>query len=283
MRLLGRSSGRGSQAVLLAVLLLAAGGCAPARAPARSPSPNPAALRGATDLRTPITLATIRRWNPRPVDGGYGIVGRMAMGAGTMATGTATGAATGTAAAGTGGSVDIWGRADVPNVQILVSGDRVVGVRGLFAASDGPQPWFDQAAAGTPAGSATPSATASATAGGGGAWFTQTVWFEKPGQGGPYGLSSWDRLRQINPKLADARQITGFVPMMGVHWGHVAPGLVFMVDKQNRVVAVEGTFGAASGFQPFYDQLPGHQDIVLQTGARVYSEHIWFVDPAGIR
>ena len=121
---------------LVAGALLLATGCGLTRGAARMPMPaaprRAPAATPAGDLTRPVSLQTIRRFNPRLTGAGYSMVGTLpdVTGGKGPTTGGRTGTDTGRAPAGVG----IWGKADVPNVQLLVQGSVVVGVRGLFAA-----------------------------------------------------------------------------------------------------------------------------------------------------
>jgi hypothetical protein len=124
-----------------------------------------------------------------------------------------------------------------------------------------------------------------------GTFYTQTIWFVAPTSVRPgraplnvaSALTSFDRLKGLNPKLGSADRLTDFLPKMGYHWGHHGPGLVVMVDRAGRVTSIEGTFPATVGYQTYFDQLQGHVDVDRVTGEQVYTEHVWFVDPNTIR
>lgn len=269
-----RKTAAATSALLLAAALA---GCAPAR-------PRP---QGATPGAA-LTASALERLNPRLA--GYRDLGTLR-----------------------GMNVRVRAKQGEPGVQLLVgSAGQLVGVRALLPSTVW-QPWFDQERGatvnamgertseasprqGAPGsvqrpGTRTPTPPPPGAPSAPGQFYTHTLWLVDPDRlrdtagaslPGP-ALDSLDRLRQINPKLKDIRRMTDFVPGMGFHWGFDGPGLAVMVDRNGRITGVEAVFPEAAGPRPHFDQMPGEVSLVRQTGERRYSQHVWFVNPSGIR
>jgi hypothetical protein len=92
----------------------------------------------------------------------------------------------------------------------------------------------------------------------------------------PVPLPTWRALWQRNDHLVLYAQRTPWVAGMGVHWGPGGPGLVLMQNGNRAVTAVETTFPAKEGWQPWYDQPDG------RPAGSVYTEHLYFIAPASI-
>ncbi|MDI3299184.1 MAG: hypothetical protein QJR08_08455 [Bacillota bacterium] len=124
-----------------------------------------------------------------------------------------------------------------------------------------------------------PGAPGTAWPGTGGAAPTATT-------GATYGLASLSTLLRYNPRLGTLQKMGPYVPGMGQHYGHPGPGIVLMTDRAGHVVAVAGTFPAdqsGNGWQGFYDQEPNMPGYDPTLGRFIWSQHVYFVNPAVIR
>jgi hypothetical protein len=113
--------------------------------------------------------------------------------------------------------------------------------------------------------------------------YTQTVWLA-PGPGGPAPsvLPTLATLRRLNPTLSRLQAQTPLLPGRGVYYGPKGYGLFTLVDRSGRLVGFMAWLPPAAGWQPFYDQLPGHEDIAPLRYLKGYTQHVWLLPPADI-
>lgn len=93
---------------------------------------------------------------------------------------------------------------------------------------------------------------------------------------------SYEWLKQLNPALSLYQPISEFVPNMGVHNGVQGPHITVLTDSEGNVPGFELVSPAAAGWFPWFDQ-PENQPMELPGLGEVYTQHIYLVDPAGIK
>jgi hypothetical protein len=93
---------------------------------------------------------------------------------------------------------------------------------------------------------------------------------------------SWKRLVETNPALQKYGALSPLVPNMGVHMGAHGPHLTVLVDSAENVTGVELVVPANTPWMPWFDQ-PEGQPMELRELGKVYTQHVYFVDPATIR
>lgn len=93
---------------------------------------------------------------------------------------------------------------------------------------------------------------------------------------------SLDWLKALNPRISGYQPISPFVPNMGVHHGVQGPHLTVTTDNQGMVTGFELVVPAAAGWQAWFDQ-PKDQPTELPGLGKVYTQHIYLVDPATIK
>lgn len=118
-------------------------------------------------------------------------------------------------------------------------------------------------------------------------WYTQTVWFVAPTAAARPGATAapgtFAHLLTINPALKSAVRLTGFIPGMGHMEGFHGYSLAVLVGRNGSVIGVAGYFPLNGGYQPMFDQIPGHIDAIPALNLQGYSQQVFFVDPATIR
>ena len=173
---------------------------------------------------------------------------------GTAATGTATTgtAATGTAATGT-----------------AATGTAATGTAATGTAPTGTAPTGTATRGRTPTGTAA-TGTRGKTASGTTATGTSL--------GGTYRT-----LLPFNPTLRRARRLTPFLAGAGTTFGHRGYGVSLTLARHGQVTGVVGFFPLNGGYQPMFDQAPGHVDTVPAQNLQGYTQHIFFVRPGSIR
>lgn len=107
------------------------------------------------------------------------------------------------------------------------------------------------------------------------ATFTATATAESKG-------ISYDWLKQMNPALAKYAPMSEFVPNMGVHHGVPGPHVTVMTDSNGMVTGFELVVPAMAGWLPWFDQ-PEGQPMELPGLGKVYSQHIYLVNPSSIK
>lgn len=115
--------------------------------------------------------------------------------------------------------------------------------------------------------------------------YTETLWIVPRGQAtaGASGLPQYRQVAGLNPALSRARAQTDLLPGAGVYYGQRGYGLMAMVDRGGTLVGVTGWFPVGAGWQPYYDQLPGHEDFAPQWFLKGFTQHVWLVDASDIR
>ena len=115
--------------------------------------------------------------------------------------------------------------------------------------------------------------------------YTETLWLVPRAQasGGPTSLPQYTGLAGLNPALSQAKALSRFVPGAGVYYGPREYGLVALADRGGRLVGVMGWFPVGAGWQPFYDQLPGHEDLVSHRLLKGFTQHVWLAAPSSLR
>jgi hypothetical protein len=96
----------------------------------------------------------------------------------------------------------------------------------------------------------------------------------------PKGIT-FEWLKQMNPALTKYQPLSEFVPNMGVHHGVPGPHVTVMTDSAGMVTGFELVVPSAAGWQPWFDQ-PKDQPMELPGLGKVYTQHIYLVDPASI-
>lgn len=91
-------------------------------------------------------------------------------------------------------------------------------------------------------------------------------------------LPSLTYLKQLNPWLKRAHQISTFIPGMGYHWATPYPSIVLMTNQSGLVTGVETTFPQKLGTYPWFDP----PTTVPNAGVADNSEHLYFVAPGAI-
>ncbi len=115
--------------------------------------------------------------------------------------------------------------------------------------------------------------------------YTETLWLVPRNQAtaGPTVLPQYTTVAGLNPAMSRTRAQTDFLPGSGVLYGPQRYGLLAAVDRGGRLAGVIGWFPLGAGWQPFDDQIPGHEDIVATNFLRGFTERVWLEAPAGIR
>lgn len=93
---------------------------------------------------------------------------------------------------------------------------------------------------------------------------------------------TYDWLTRMNPAMTKYMALSEFVPNMGVHHGAHGPHVTAMTDSKGFVTGFELAIPSAAGWAPWFDQPEGMPDDLPGLG-KVYTQHIYFVDPATIQ
>jgi hypothetical protein len=91
-------------------------------------------------------------------------------------------------------------------------------------------------------------------------------------------LPPYTYVKQLNPWLRRALQVSTFINGMGYHWVTATPGLVPMTNQAGLVTGVEATFPQKLGSFSWYDP----PTTVANAGVAFNSEHLYFVTPSAI-
>jgi hypothetical protein len=89
-------------------------------------------------------------------------------------------------------------------------------------------------------------------------------------------LPAFSTLEHYNGYLVSYSRLSPWVAGMGVHWGHRGPALIVMQNQDGDVTGAEASFPAAQGWHAWFDQPQG------KPADTVYSQHLFFTDPASI-
>ncbi len=99
----------------------------------------------------------------------------------------------------------------------------------------------------------------------------------------PSDLQSFDRFKVVNgAHVIPYSQLTKFVPGVGSVWGPDGPALRIILSRHERVVGGIMAVPARYGWNPWYDQMPGHPKVDPILGP-VYTQTVYFVPRATIR
>ncbi len=93
---------------------------------------------------------------------------------------------------------------------------------------------------------------------------------------------SYRTLLPFNPTLRRARRLTPFLAGVGATFGHPGYGVSLTIARNGQVTGVMGFFPLNGGYQPMFDQAPGHVDTVPAQNLQGYTQHIFFVRPGSI-
>jgi hypothetical protein len=96
-------------------------------------------------------------------------------------------------------------------------------------------------------------------------------------------LTSFDAFKKVNGShVIPYSQITAFKPGVGSIWGPDGPALRIILSRHERVVGGIMAVPSKYGWNPWYDQRPGHpkQDPILGS---VYTQTVYFVPPSSLK
>lgn len=95
------------------------------------------------------------------------------------------------------------------------------------------------------------------------------------------GIPNLAELQERNPKLGLYKELSPFIPGMGIHRGVEGPHVTLAVSKEGTLNAFEAAFPASAGWFPWFDQ-PEGQPMELPGIGKVYTQHIYVTDPRGL-
>jgi hypothetical protein len=152
------------------------------------------------------------------------------------------------------------------------------GARGSASGGSTPMPAAPLNTAPPVRAEATPSATAAQA-------YTETIWLVPRSQAatGPTALPAYSALTGWNTALSRARVQARYAPGSGALWGQDGYGLLAAVDREGRLAGVVALFPITEGWEPFYDQLPGHQDLSPTRYYKSFTQHLWLEAPSTLR
>lgn len=99
----------------------------------------------------------------------------------------------------------------------------------------------------------------------------------------PSDLKSFDQFKAVNGgRVIPYSQITKFAPGVGAVWGPDGPALRIILSRHERVVGGIMAVPAKFGWNPWYDQRPGHPKVDPILGP-VYTQTVYFVPRSTIK
>lgn len=96
-----------------------------------------------------------------------------------------------------------------------------------------------------------------------------------------FDLPNVAELTRLNPKIAAYEALSPYIPGMGIHLGVAGPHVTLAVSKEGTINAAEAMFPAQAGWFPWFDQ-PEGQPIEIPGMGKVYTQHIYLTNPAGL-